>query len=109
MKHKTFQMVRDEILSARKQGLSLRQISAHYPGVSFGTIGRIIEGVEPKTPDIRHALGMTVYQPAPVCPIHGVVHVGRCPREVTYKRLVDMPLDLLRWKFENRERISDGK
>lgn len=105
MKHKTFSDVYHEVWKHQSRGLTLREISAIYPGVSHGTIARILKGTEPKRPDIRHALGMTVYQPAPACPIHGVVHVGRCPREVAYKRLSDMPPDLLRWKLENRERV----
>jgi hypothetical protein len=107
MKHKTFREVRAEIVKMRSSGATLRKIAKRYPGVSFGTIKRILKGHEPKTPAIRYALGMTVYQPAPACPIHGIVHVGRCPRSTDYKRIADMPPELLKWKLEHRESVSD--
>lgn len=40
-----------------------------------------LKGYEPKKIIIRHHLGLPALAPAPVCPIHGVVHVSRrCPQ-----------------------------
>ena len=50
--------------------------------VTAGTVHRFANGIEPKRNDLRHALGLPVTAPAPVCPRHGVVHVSRrCPAD----------------------------
>ena len=38
---------------------------------------------EPHDTNIRLALGLPALAPAPVCPVHGVVHPGRCPKPHT--------------------------
>lgn len=49
--------------------------------ISGGMAYRIaMQGYEPKDAHIRAALGLPILAPAPVCPVHGVVHTGSCPR-----------------------------
>ena len=50
-------------------------------GISGGMAYRIaIQGYEPHDNHIRATLGLPELLPAPVCPIHGVVHVrATCP------------------------------
>lgn len=49
---------------------------------SKGVIYSVAKGKRRPTPSICKALGIEyeVMAPAPVCPKHGVVHPGRCPR-----------------------------
>lgn len=50
-------------------------------GISGGAAFRIVKRKYiPKRKDIRLILDLPVEEPAPVCPVHGIVHVGRCPR-----------------------------
>ena len=49
--------------------------------VTYGTMYRLAQGIEPKRPELRLALGLPAYAPAAVCPIHGVVHTRKtCPQ-----------------------------
>lgn len=65
------------------------------------------DGYEPKDSRIRLALGLPELKLAPVCPIHGVVHVSRrCPGpKRKYRDLFDIPPAELRWMLENREEM----
>lgn len=47
---------------------------------------RVANGYEPKRADIRAALGLPCYAPAPVCPKHGIPHPGKCPRKKTFEQ-----------------------
>ena len=51
-----------------------------YVGICHTTLRRISLGIAPKDQAICDQLGITRYAPAPVCPVHGVVHTGSCPR-----------------------------
>lgn len=52
------------------------------PVLTAPTVRRLlVQGIEPADPDKRAALGLPVYKATPVCPRHGVVHVGKCKRE----------------------------
>lgn len=62
--------------------LSWREIASmeDYEGISHATLSAIARGRDPKSPAIRCKLGLPALAPAPVCPVHGVVHVSRrCP------------------------------
>ena len=63
------------------------------------------KGYEPKSLKIRIKYNLTAKALAPVCPVHGVVHVGRCPKSKT-KRIQDCSMKELRWMIENRETVS---
>jgi len=60
---------------------------------------------EPKTVKLRAKLGLPVLCLAPICPEHGVVHIGRCPTRVMPKRLDSFTVKELRYMFENRREI----
>ena len=65
---------------------STRGIAADY-GITCGTVARILRGIEPKRADIRRQLGLPELAPAPVCPVHGVVHISRsCPKPDSFER-----------------------
>lgn len=57
-----------------------RVLAARWPGVPAGTLCAISKGREPHKASVRAALGLPVTAPAPVCPVHGVVHPGACPK-----------------------------
>lgn len=46
--------------------------------VGLGTVYRLARGVEPHGSRLRKALGLPLTAPAPVCPVHGVVHARQC-------------------------------
>lgn len=80
----TLYALRSRLVSARATGMTWRAIAAHFPGVPAATLCAIAKhGRDPKSPRIRAALGLPTYADAPVCPVHGVVHAGRCPRKST--------------------------
>lgn len=58
-------------------------------------------------PKVAAALGIQIYQPAPVCPRCGIVHVAkRCTRRAvawSQTPIAVLPVDVLRWKLDNRE------
>lgn len=67
----------------------------------------VAKGREPKKAAVRHALGLPALAPAPVCPVHGVVHTGRCPRpKATPKRLWDWPVRALARALRERVTLS---
>ncbi len=79
-------------------------------GVSRGMAYRVaVQGYEPKRRHIRFALSFPTLHPAPVCPVHGVVHLGRCPRPRPMpKSLWDWPVRALARALRERVAISGG-
>src|SRR3990167_8076495 len=78
----TFAKLKDDLLAAHEAipPKSLRELSDDY-GVTHGAIQRVLAGKEPHSAHIRAALGLPALAPAPVCPVHGVVHQSkRCPK-----------------------------
>ena len=91
---------------------SLRKVSrlAKYQGMPAGTISTILgnpkrgrlPGAVPKK--WRAVYGLHQEALAPVCPIHGVVHVRKtCPSVKSYKDLFAMPKKLLLYALLTRE------
>lgn len=77
--------------------------------VSAGTLNRIAndEQYEPRRPAIRKALGLPCYAPAPVCPKHGVVHRGQCPKNrKPPKSLWDWPVRELARAIRERKEMG---
>lgn len=70
-------------------------------GVTGGMAFRVAHGYDPKSPAIRSALGLPAYASAPVCPVHGVVHQGRCPRKTFEQRAADYDA----WKTRNMPKL----
>jgi hypothetical protein len=105
-----FEKLQNNFIKLRKAGYSLRQLARPYPGITFGDVSRIIRGIEPKSPAKRVALGLPRLGSAPMCPRCGVVHVGRCTagRHVE-KSLFDQPVKELRWRFDHRETLQEGR
>lgn len=110
MKPKTFDQVRSEFLELKTKRMTLRDIAALYHTLTFGDVGRILAGIEPKDPDKRDELGLAQLGTAPLCRKHGVVHVGRCPRPGGEGRdLFSMKPTELRRRFFNRETVQEGR
>lgn len=67
------------IARLRSSGKKWREIGIEFPDVPLGTLCRIYKDsrYEPKRPDIRAALGLPCYAPAPVCVKCGIVHVTK--------------------------------
>jgi hypothetical protein len=83
-----------------------RQISSQglFEGIPCGTLSYIVR--TGKVPSKWHKrFGIVVMQPAPVCPIHNVVHVSKtCPvAKKPATRWADMPVSQVRWAIDNRE------
>jgi len=76
--------------------------------VTRATVWRIVNGKgEPENKSQRRALGLPVTAPAVVCPTHGVVHPGRCPRLARKpKSLFDLPTAALAWMIRNRREYA---
>lgn len=72
-------------LSLPKSVLTFRDITKEIykrsgVSISVGTIHRFACGIEPRRPELRAALGLPCYAPAPVCPHCGNVPLAkRCP------------------------------
>ena len=80
-----------------------------YAGLSFATLAAYAGGRPIVNPHHRHLLGLPALAPAPVCASCGVVHVGRCPRRKvawSERPLREQPVELLRWRLENREEMK---
>lgn len=98
----TLDTLRSRLTSARATGMTWRQIAAHFDGVPAGTLCAIAKGRDPKSPAIRSALGLPAYASAPVCPVHGVVHAGRCPRRKTFEQNA---AEYQAWKARNLPKL----
>jgi hypothetical protein len=90
MKHETLDHLRDEI-RAKKQMCKYPELERVY-GVNRYYLWHIINdpGYQPPA-KVAAQLGLQVMAPAPVCPIHHVVHVratcpGNQPRRVRWVR-----------------------
>ncbi len=59
------------------RGMTLREISAEYPGTNYGDISRALKGEFPKAIDRRMSMGLITMLPAPVCVKCGVVHTTK--------------------------------
>ena len=64
---------------------------------------------EPQRTDIRLALGLPALAPAPVCPVHGIVHVAhRCPTQRKPRQAwmseeeVDQRLEFIRRNYDRK-------
>jgi len=69
----------------RDIGMGWTQIAAtfEHARITRAHIYRIvIDCWEPDDPELRIILGLPAYKPAPVCPIHGVVHDYDCQTQV---------------------------
>jgi hypothetical protein len=109
--------VRAKIKRRRHSGEKWREIGASFPGVPLGTLCRIAHDKKytPKSPMLRAHLGL---EPLPIavtpCPIHGVVHIKRCPgapskyqphpvmRLSKIRRLLQEPYRKTRGSYEKR-------
>ncbi len=81
-----------------------------FPHLTYGDISRILKGRAPIDPYKRQDLGLSVLLPAPACPLHGVVHVGRCPgKRFTYHDLYSIPPQVLRRMYEGRWDVDNEK
>jgi hypothetical protein len=102
----TFAQLKNDLQGAyrpKDRQNSLRAISKKY-GVSHAAVQRVLAGIEPHDPKIRVAFGLPELRPAPVCPKHGVVHAGQCPRAARVpKDLWDWPVKALRDAIRNRK------
>ncbi len=83
--------------------MTWRAIAAHFDGVPAGTLCAIAKGRDPKSPAIRAALGLPAFASALVCPVHGVVHPGRCPRKTFEQRAGDYA----DWKALNMPKLLE--
>lgn len=73
-----------DLRTQHEAGMSLREIAAQYEGVTHADISRVLKGEFPRSACKRLALKLPPLDLAPVCPIHGVVHVrATCPGEKT--------------------------
>ena len=71
-----------DLWSKKLTGKTLRDISRDYPGTTYGDIQRALKGEFPKSPQKRLAFRLPALAPAPVCPIHGIVHTRKtCPSD----------------------------
>jgi hypothetical protein len=72
--------LRREVKKAYKELKNWRKVGQEF-NITSGMAYRIAKNkYEPKDPRIRFVLGLSALAPAPVCPVHGVVHVAhRCP------------------------------
>lgn len=76
-----------DIRGKHEAGMSLREIAAQYEGVTHADVSRILRGEFPRSACKRLALKLPPLDLAPVCPIHGVVHVrATCPGAKTSPR-----------------------
>jgi hypothetical protein len=82
-----------------------RKVGEKY-GSSSGLVFRMANGYEPKRVDIRLRFGLSVYASVPVCSVHGVVHIGACPKERRYSDWFSMPIKQVMQAIINREEIT---
>ena len=116
----TWQNVIDGLAPDKRGNVSLRhkareinqwsESRGFQPCITHGVVQRLEQGVEPKDPKKRLALGLPILAPAPVCGQCGEVHITkRCPHSKPAKprkpRVSVSPenLDWLRAEAEWRE------
>lgn len=75
-------------------------------GITKAMAYRVAHGYEPKTTRIRALLGLPCYSPALVCPVHGVVHQGQCPKKrKPPQSLFDWPIRQLARAIRERKEV----
>ena len=77
--------IRDELALIRDNlCMTWREIATmpKYQGIPIQTLSMIYLGKRGVPKKYRERLGLPTTQPAPVCPEHGVVHVGKCPKKL---------------------------
>lgn len=72
--------------------------------VSVGAIYRFASGIEPKRAEVRKALGLPCYAPTEICPVHGIVHKGKCPIKKTFD---ENAAAYDQWKSDNAQKLAD--
>lgn len=76
-------------------------------GISKAMAYRVANGYEPKTTRIRSLLSLPCYSPALVCPKHGVVHRGQCPKRLKPPQsLFDWPIRQLARAIRERKEMG---
>jgi hypothetical protein len=106
--------ISEDVLRARlakrnaqgKKKESLRKIAESYKNVvTYGDIDRIItHGIFPVGDKKRKVLGL-----APTCPTcYRRIPKPVTPNQLLNKSIQDVPTELLRWAFENREEVNYG-
>lgn len=76
-------------------------------GARFGITGALAfriakQGYVPKDGEICKRLGIPVFAPAVVCPKHGIVHHGRCPRKTFEENAAEYD----EWKIEHAAELT---
>ncbi len=90
-----------DIQRQKQAGMSLREIAAQYEGVTHADISRVLKGEFPRSACKRKALKLPPLDLAPVCPIHGVVHVrATCPGATPPRRRWARVLGHEGWRME---------
>jgi len=77
-------------------------------GIPAGTLSSYVKGRPIVNKKHRLILGEPVLEPAPVCPVCGIVHLGNCPASRKRRRrrdLFSIPTEELREMIQNREEI----
>lgn len=100
----TLYALRSRLAAARASGMTWRSIAEFFPGVPAATLCAIAKhNRDPKSPNIRRALGLAAYANAEVCPVHGVVHQGRCPCKTFEQRASEYDA----WKARNLPKLLE--
>lgn len=105
MEKPTLTTLRAKIARLRAAGKKWREIGLDYPGVPLGTLCRIANdpAYTPKKTTMLRKLGLPKTAPAPVCQVHGVVHIGSCPKpKRAPKSLFDWPIKALTQALRER-------
>lgn len=102
----TLDKLRARLIAARATEMPWRKIAEFFPGVPAGTLCAIAKGRDPKSPAIRAALGLPAYASALVCPVHGVVHAGRCPRRAS-RTFEQNAADYQAWRAANLPKLLE--
>lgn len=103
----THQELQNAIRAAYKAQGAWRKVGRQF-GITPAMAWRIVnQGYDPKTPEIRHRLGLPALIPTPPCGKCGAVHVSkRCtakPRE--YRDLFAMPPEELLRRLNERSEV----
>lgn len=102
---KTYQQLMDYLLLLHETK-SWRQIvkMPQFKGIPAGTLCSIAHGREPLDNHLRKQLDLPVFEPTAVCTICGIVHVKKCPHNITKpKYITEMSTKELLWCLENRK------
>lgn len=86
----TIENVRNSINRFKQEnpGLSWNQVGKHF-GLTRATAWKIVNvGYEPKDAKTRIVLNLPPYVEVEACPVCGVVHVRKCPKETKPKRAI---------------------